>query len=213
MYPNAIVPAGETLWAEQANWASHALNCTTASANPGNKSPHEMWHGSPPDSSPFPFLKPGFCREKRTNKLQPNAQRCWYLSPAPGYPRDAMPVLTTSGSIIATQHVKWARISPTPSPTQQAIRAPGAAEDSKVDDRSEESEPVEETPVVDAPPGGSKKAPTSPSNVEGGGGGATPQNPRRWRGGRNDSTVPLRGRRRWGNTTDPRSRPHRQRGG
>ncbi|CAM9186087.1 unnamed protein product, partial [Sphacelaria rigidula] len=36
---------GDNLWAEQANWACHALNCTATSANPGNKTPHEMWHG------------------------------------------------------------------------------------------------------------------------------------------------------------------------
>ena len=68
-YPNDVFPRGERLWAEKAHWACHALNCTATSANPGYKSLHEMWFGSPPSSSPFPFLKPGFRSVKRRNKL------------------------------------------------------------------------------------------------------------------------------------------------
>ena len=41
-YPNESFSRGESLWAEQAHWACHALNCTATSANPGYKSPHEM---------------------------------------------------------------------------------------------------------------------------------------------------------------------------
>ena len=89
-YPNEMFPRGKSLWAEQAHWACHALNCTATSANPGFKSSHEMRFGSPPSSSPFPFLKQGFCSVKRRNKLQPKAVRCWYLGSAPNYPRDAM---------------------------------------------------------------------------------------------------------------------------
>ena len=59
-YPNEVFPRGESLRAEQAHWACHALNYTAISANPGFKSPHEMWFGSPPTSSRFPFLKAGF---------------------------------------------------------------------------------------------------------------------------------------------------------
>ncbi|CAM9995170.1 unnamed protein product, partial [Sphacelaria rigidula] len=49
LYPDERIPNGDNLWAEQANWACHALNCTATSANPNHKSPHEMWYGSPPD--------------------------------------------------------------------------------------------------------------------------------------------------------------------
>ena len=34
-YPNEIFPHGESLWAEQAHWFCHALNCTATPANPG----------------------------------------------------------------------------------------------------------------------------------------------------------------------------------
>ena len=44
LYPNA--PNYPSLWAEAASWA-YALNCTATTANPGDKSPYEMWHGSP----------------------------------------------------------------------------------------------------------------------------------------------------------------------
>ena len=41
-YPNEVSPRGESLWAEQAHWACHALNCTATSANLVFKSPYEM---------------------------------------------------------------------------------------------------------------------------------------------------------------------------
>ena len=84
-----------------------------------------MWFGSPRCSSPFPFLKPGFRSVKRRNKLQPRAVRCWYLGPAPNYPRDAVHILCKSARVVATRHVTWAHV-PThiPSTSQQAILAP-----------------------------------------------------------------------------------------
>ena len=95
--PNEVILRGESLWAEKAHWACHALNCTATPANPEFKSLHEIWFGSPPSSSPFPFLKPGFRSVKRRNKLQPKVVRCWYLGPAQNYPRDAMRILYKSG--------------------------------------------------------------------------------------------------------------------
>ena len=84
-----------------------------------------MWFGSPPSSSPFPFLKPDFRSVKRRNKLQPKAVRCWYLGPDPNYPRDAMRILYKSGRVVATRNATWAH-EPThiPSIPQQAILAP-----------------------------------------------------------------------------------------
>ena len=139
-YPNEVFPRGESLWAEQAHWACHALNCTATSANPGYKSPHEMWFESPPSSSPFPFLKPGFHSVKRRNKLQPKAVRCWYLGPAPNYPRDAMRILCKSGRVVATRHVTWAHV-PThiTSTPQQAIFVP--RENSSDDESGEDQAP------------------------------------------------------------------------
>ena len=84
-----------------------------------------MRFGSSPSSIPFPFLKPGFCSVIRRNKLQPKTVRCWYLGPAPNYPRDAMRILCSSSRVVATRHVRWAHV-PThiPSTPQQAILAP-----------------------------------------------------------------------------------------
>ena len=94
-------------------------------ANPRFKFPHKMWFGSPLTSSPFPFLKPGFCSVKRGNKLQPKAVRCWYLGPTPNYRRDAMRNLCKSGRVVATRHVTWAHIhTHVPCTPQQAILAP-----------------------------------------------------------------------------------------
>ncbi|CAN0032507.1 unnamed protein product, partial [Ascophyllum nodosum] len=50
----------------------------------------------------------GFRSVKRRNKLQTKAVRCWYLGPAPNYPRDAMRILCKSGRVVATRHITWA---------------------------------------------------------------------------------------------------------
>ena len=123
-YHNEIFPRGENLWVEQAHWTCHALNSTATSANSRFKSPHEMWFGPLPTSSPFPFLKPGLRSVKRRNKLQPKLIRYWCLGPSPNYPRDAMRILGKSGRVVASRHVTWAHV-PThiPSTPQQAIFA------------------------------------------------------------------------------------------
>ena len=75
---NPSAPNYPPLWAEAASWACYALNCTATTANPGDKSPYEMWYGSPPPRGEvWPFLKPGVCRVKRNNKSQPKAQECY----------------------------------------------------------------------------------------------------------------------------------------
>ena len=45
LFHSAKLPATESLWAEASYWACDDLNPTATSANPANKSPHEMWHG------------------------------------------------------------------------------------------------------------------------------------------------------------------------
>ena len=45
---NPSAPHYPSLWAKAASCACHALNCTETTANPGDKSPYEMWYGSPP---------------------------------------------------------------------------------------------------------------------------------------------------------------------
>ena len=150
-YPNDVFPRIESLRAEQAHWACHASNCTAISANPGDQSLHEMRFDSLPSSSPFPFLKPCFRSVKRRNKLQPKAVICWYLGPAPNYPRDAMRILCKSGRVVTTWHVTWAHV-PThiPSTPQQAIFAP--RENFSDDDESGEGQ---------APSPAVKSSPTS----------------------------------------------------
>ena len=90
-----------------------------------------MLFGSTPTSSPFHFLKRGFRSVKRQNKLQPKAVRCWYLGPAPNYPRDAMRILCKSSRAVATRHITWAHV-PTliPSTPQQTVLAPRERENS-----------------------------------------------------------------------------------
>ena len=46
LYPGA--PTYPSLWAEAVSWAWHVLNRTATTANPGHKTPDEMWYGSPP---------------------------------------------------------------------------------------------------------------------------------------------------------------------
>ena len=60
-------PNYPSLWAEAASWACHALNCTATTANPGDKSPYEMWYGSPPPrGAVWPFLKQPFAVQSET---------------------------------------------------------------------------------------------------------------------------------------------------
>ena len=53
-------------------WACYALNRTATSANIGDKSAFEMRFGTVPQS-PIPFLKPGYVKTKRQDKLMPKA--------------------------------------------------------------------------------------------------------------------------------------------
>lgn len=53
----------------------YALSRAATTANPGMKSPFEMWYGSPPPSGEvWPFLKPAVCRVKITPKSRPKTQ-------------------------------------------------------------------------------------------------------------------------------------------
>ena len=119
LYPGA--PDYPSLWAESASWACHALNCTATTANPGDKSPYEMWCGSPPPrGAVWPFLKPAVCRVKRNNKSLPKAQDCYYVGPGIDHPRDCIRVLTANRSILTTRNVTWRHVPLSrPAPPQQ----------------------------------------------------------------------------------------------
>ena len=110
------IPSGNSLWAAQAYWACHALNSTATTSNPRCMTPYEMWYSKVPPS-PFPFLKPGFVKCKRGNKLEPKAVPCFYIGPSPNRPRDSMRVMLRSGAMTDSRHVTWACIPPlTPVP-------------------------------------------------------------------------------------------------
>ena len=72
MFSGMDIPLSGSLWAAQAYWACNALNFTETKANPKCEAPYEMWYGRTPPS-PLPFLKTGFVKRKRTNKLEPQA--------------------------------------------------------------------------------------------------------------------------------------------
>jgi len=114
LYPGTQLPATESLWAEASHWACDALNRTATTANPESKSPYEMWYGRPPPVVLLPFLKPGYCKVKRENKSQAKAQECFYLGPAPNYPRDSVRVLTRHRTVLITRNITWQRVSPAP---------------------------------------------------------------------------------------------------
>ena len=114
LYPGAQLPATDSLWAEASHWACDALNRTATTANPESKSPYEMWYGRPPPVVLLPFLKPGYCKVKRENKAQAKAQECFYLGPAPNYPRDSVRVLTRHRTVLITRNITWQRVSPEP---------------------------------------------------------------------------------------------------
>ena len=99
MFPSIGVPSGDSLWAAQAYWTCHALNSTATTSNPQCMIPYEMWYSKVP-LSPFPFLKPGFVKRKRSNKLKPKTVPCYYMGPSPNRPRDSVRVILRSGVMI-----------------------------------------------------------------------------------------------------------------
>ena len=61
--------------------------------------------------SPFPFLKPGFVKRKRGNKLEPEAIPCFYIGPSPNRPRDFMTVMLRPGAISDSRLVTLGHVS------------------------------------------------------------------------------------------------------
>ena len=114
--PGMGIPFDNSLWVPQVYWAYHALNSTATTSNPQCMTLYEMWYGKVP-ASPFPFLKPGFVKRKRRNKLEHKAVPCFCIRPSPNRPCDSMRVMLRSGAMIDSRHVTWACIpSLTPVP-------------------------------------------------------------------------------------------------
>ena len=91
------------MWAEAMNCACDPYNRTATVANPGNRSPYEMFQGEPPKTSPIPFLKP-------MNKMDPKARACFYLVLARNNPTESKRVLVDSGNVIVTRNVTWVNL-------------------------------------------------------------------------------------------------------
>ena len=94
IFPHVQLPPTKSLWVEAIHWANDVLNHTATTANPGNKSPHEMWYETAVHASPHPFLCPAYCRWKRPSKSFPRAERCFYLWPGIDHPSDYLRMLT-----------------------------------------------------------------------------------------------------------------------
>ena len=120
LFPGWSIPEGPSLWAEAMSWACGAYNRTATVANSGNRSPQEMFYGETPQSSPIPFLKPGFCKFKRTNKMDANARECFYLGPTRNHPSESKRVLVRTGKVIITRNVTWSHVLLSRPPTARS---------------------------------------------------------------------------------------------
>ena len=79
LFPGFDIPERSSLWAEAMSWACDAYNRTATVANPGNRSPHEMFYGEIPLTSPIPLLKPGYCKYKRMGKMDPKVREWIFI--------------------------------------------------------------------------------------------------------------------------------------
>ena len=102
-FPHVELPPSETHWAEAVHWACEALNRTATTANPGSKSPYEMWHGKPAPASPHPFFRPGYCRWNRSLKSFPRCESSFCLGPGIDHPHDSLRMLTWANKVVKTK--------------------------------------------------------------------------------------------------------------
>ena len=137
LFPGFRVSEGPSLCAEAMNWACDAYIRTATIANPGNRSPYEMFYGEPPQTSPIPFLKPGFCKHKRINKMDPKARACFYLGPARNNPTESKRVLVDSGKVVVTRNVTGAN-SPSSYPINTQSKPPEGEEGEEEEDETED---------------------------------------------------------------------------
>ena len=88
-------------------WSCDDLNLTVTTANPGNKSPHELWHGAAAPPSPHPFFHPGYCRWNRPSTSSPRAESCFYSGPGIDHTSDVFLVLTRANTVVKSRDVTW----------------------------------------------------------------------------------------------------------
>ena len=70
-----------------------------------------MRFGMVPQSA-IPFLKSGYVKTKRQDKLRPKALPCFFIGPSANRPRDTYEMLFNSGSVVNSRNVTWARLPP-----------------------------------------------------------------------------------------------------
>ena len=144
-FVNEGIPSTDFLWAEAHNYACDVLNRTATVANPGYKSPYEVWYGKPPPPTLLEWLQPCFYRAKRDKKTDAQAKSGFYLGPARNSPRDTVRIYSKETRQIFTgRNVTWRHVSaPTPS---SAVRGFSRTPPSPAPTRGEEidDEVVEE---------------------------------------------------------------------
>ncbi|CAB1107872.1 unnamed protein product [Ectocarpus sp. CCAP 1310/34] len=86
-------PRGDRLWLESAKWAADSLNQSVTKANPGRRSPHELFTGQQGPFRVLPFFQPGYMREDRRTKLDDQATLCYYLNGGDNHPSGTVKVL------------------------------------------------------------------------------------------------------------------------
>ena len=131
-------------WAEAMHWACEAINHTACFANPDSKSPYKMWYREPRPSSPYPFLKPAYCRWQRPSKLLPKGESCVHVGLSRYHPRDCHRVLTRAGTIQETRDVTWEVLLSQLPPLQSSLQIEVAEEggESSEDDIEAEVWPI-----------------------------------------------------------------------
>ena len=107
VFPHIQLPPTKSLRAEAVHWACDAVNHTATTANPGNRSPHEIWCGTAAPASPHPFLRRAYCRWKRPSKSPPQAESCVYLGPGIDHLSDSLRMLTRANKVVETRDVTW----------------------------------------------------------------------------------------------------------
>ena len=115
------IPSGSRLRSARNYWACYALNRTAPSANVEDKSPSEMRFGTAP-RSPIPFLKPGYVKTKRQDKLRLKVFPCFFLEPSANRPRNTYEVLLNSGNVVHSRNATWARLPPSVAVSAENVR-------------------------------------------------------------------------------------------
>ena len=117
------ISSNSRLWSARNYWTCYALNRTATSANVRDKSPFELRFGTVPQSPIIPFLKPGYVKTKRQDKLRPNAFSCFFIGMSANRPRDTYKILLNSGSVGHSHNVTWAWLPPSVAVSAENVRS------------------------------------------------------------------------------------------